>query len=67
MLQISRNANLFKLLLDLVVVFKLGDQVVGWIPSIVHCADEFLDVEVIQSSTIGVMEVVEDFTWVYSE
>ena len=41
-------------------MFKLGGQVLGWIPSIVHGADEFLDVDLIKSSTIRV-EVVEDF------
>ena len=57
MMQISRNTDLLKLLFDLVIAFKFGGQVLGWIPCIVHGADEFLDVDVIQSSTVGV-EVV---------
>ena len=57
---VSGNANLRELLFHLVVAFKLGGRVLGWIPSIVHGADEFLDVDVIQSSTIGA-DVVEDF------
>ena len=56
---ISGNADLLKLLFDFVIAFKLGGRVLGWIPCIVHGADEFLDVDVIQHS-IGV-EVVEDF------
>ena len=58
--QIHRNADLLELLFDLVITFKLGDRVFSWTPSIVHGANEFLDVDVIQSSTIGA-EVVEDF------
>ena len=60
MVWISRNADLLELLFDLVIVFKFGGRVLGWIPSIVHGADEFLDVDVVQSGTIGA-EVVEDF------
>ena len=46
------------MLFNLVVMFKFGGQVLGWIPS---CpADEFLDVDVVKSSTVGA-EVVEDF------
>ncbi len=58
--RISRNANLLKLLFNLAIAFKLGDQVLGWIPRVVHGADEFLDVNVAQTSTVGA-EVVEDF------
>ena len=53
----SRNTDLLELLFDLVIMFKFCGRVLGWIPSIVHGADEFLDVNVIQSSTVGV-EVV---------
>ena len=60
MVWISRNADLLELLFDLVVTFKFGDRVLGWIPSIVYGVDEFQDVDVVQSSTVGV-EVVEDF------
>ena len=60
MVWISGNANLLMLLLDLVIAFKFGGRGLGWIPSIVHGADEFLDVDVIQPSTVGA-EVVEDF------
>ena len=57
---VSGNANLCKLLFDLVITFKLGGRVLGWIPRIVRGADEFLDVNVAQTSTVGA-EVVEDF------
>ena len=60
MTRISRNADLHKLLFDLVIAFKFGGRVLGWITSIVHGVDEFLDVDVIQSSTVG-GEVVENF------
>ena len=53
MVWISGNANLLELLFDLVIAFKLGGWVLGWIPRIVHGADEFLDVDVVQSSTVG--------------
>ena len=45
---------------DHFITFKLGGRVIGWIPSIVHGADEFLDANVIQSNAVGA-EVVEDF------
>ena len=57
---VSRNSDLHDLLFDLVVTYKLGGRVLGWILHIVHGADEFLDVDVIQSSTVGA-EVVKDF------
>ena len=60
MVWVSRNADLCELLFDLVVRFKLGGRVLGWIPCIIHGADEFLDINIVQSSTI-VAEVVEDF------
>ena len=60
MVWISGNANLLKLLFDLVIAFKLGGRVLGWIPSIVHGADEFLYVDIVQGSTVGA-EVVEEF------
>ena len=47
MMWISRDTDLLKLLFDLVIAFKFGGQVLGWIPSIVHGADEFLDVNVV--------------------
>ena len=57
---VSRNADLHELLLDLVVAFEFGRWVLGWIPSFVHGADEFLYVDIVQGSTVGA-EVVEEF------
>ena len=53
MMWISRNTYLLELLFDLVITFKFGGQILGLIPSIVHGADEFLDVDGVQSSTVG--------------
>ena len=52
-MRISRNTDLLELLFNLVITFKFGGRVLGWIPSLVHGADEFLYVDVIQSSTVG--------------
>ena len=52
-MRISRNTDLLELLFDLVIAFKFGGWVLGWIPSIVHGADEFRDVDIVRSSTVG--------------
>ena len=52
-MRVSRNADLHKLLLDLVAVFEFGRWVLSWIPSFVHGADEFLCVDIVQGSTVG--------------
>ena len=59
-LWIGGNADLSKLLFELVVAFELGGWVLGWIPSVVHGTDEFLDVDVIQGGAVGA-KVGEEF------
>ena len=53
-LWIRRDADLLELLFNFVVAFELGVRILGWIPCAVHSADEFLNIDIIQSSTIGV-------------
>ena len=58
--RVGRNADLHELLLNLVIAFEFCRRVLGWVPSFVHGADEFLYVNIVQGSTVGV-EVVEEF------
>ena len=51
--RVGRNANLHELLLNLVIAFKFCRRVLGWVPSFVHVADEFLYVDIVQCSTVG--------------
>ena len=52
-MRISRNTDLLELLFNLVIAFKFCGRVLGWIPRLVHGADEFLDVNIVQSSNFG--------------
>ena len=49
---IKRNAKLLESLFNIFVTFKVGGEILSWIPCAFHGADEFLDINAIKCSTI---------------
>ena len=52
LLWIGGYAVLLELLFNSIIMFELGDLILGWIPGTLHSADKFLYVEVIDSVVI---------------